>query len=263
MAEARLDQAQYPPPSELRFQFGLGRLFELTLYAALLTAAYLASPTDAGLAIVIAGAITLWYFVRFVAARDATERASIRRGNLEQCRLLMFQSEYDRASEMVKDLLQAAVDNESRSAAHNTLGNLLALQGDFEAALVQFDEAFRLGGAHTAISLGNRGEAHLHLGRFRQAVDDCTAALSVDHHNSDALFNRGRARLRLGEHELALSDFDAVLRPAPEFAPALAERSLALESLGRAAEAHADRLAALAIDPTLVPGILAVVYLGG
>jgi hypothetical protein len=36
---------------------------------------------------------------------------------------------------------------------------------------------------------------------------------------------------------------------------------MALESLGRAAEAHADRLTALAIDPTLVPGSLAVVYL--
>jgi predicted Zn-dependent protease len=94
--------------------------------------------------------------------------------------------------------------------------------------------------------LVSRGVAFLRQEQFRQAVDDCDAALKLDPHSGLAYFNRALCRRTIGDPEQGLDD----LRQAEEYGLAhdeiLPARAMLQFEIGHYDEAMADITAQLA-----------------
>jgi tetratricopeptide (TPR) repeat protein len=95
----------------------------------------------------------------------------------------------------------------------------------------------------------NRGVAHYHAGRFREALHDFNRALELDPHNLRTLQLRGALFVRTGQHERALADLGRALELDPRHAEALAPRCVVMMRLSRLDEALADCELALELKP--------------
>lgn len=89
-------------------------------------------------------------------------------------------------------------------AAYN-LGDALYNLRDHEGAIRAYTTVMDTGGAHYP-SLVGRGHARYKLGRFGEAVEDYTAALSLMT-SADVFLARSRAYQKLGQARLALGDY--------------------------------------------------------
>ena len=83
--------------------------------------------------------------------------------------------DYDAA---IETLRLAITDNPHSPLLWNTLGTVLAEQGDVAAALTFFDEALRLDPAHVH-ARHNRAHAELYQGDLSGALKDCDAAFAL------------------------------------------------------------------------------------
>jgi tetratricopeptide (TPR) repeat protein len=97
----------------------------------------------------------------------------------------------------------------------NTLGTVLAEQGDMATAATFFEEALRLDPAY-AHALYNRAHAKLHQGDFDGALSDCEAALALAKAPADlAKMRLARATILLcaGRIGVGWDDYEARLDP--------------------------------------------------
>jgi hypothetical protein len=90
----------------------------------------------------------------------------------------------------------------------------------------------------------NRGSAWAEAGKFREAIADYNAAISLKETYAEVYVNRGMAYQRLGEYALAKQDFLDAIRLNPMFAEAEHNLALTLISMGNFEEAaEAERKA--------------------
>jgi tetratricopeptide (TPR) repeat protein len=168
--------------------------------------------------------------------------------------------------------------------SHVTRGIVHTNNGDYEAAIAEFDQAIRLdaddGEAHLL-----RSVVHFRLGQYAKACADGNEAVRLDPDDTESHRVRGAAALAAADPDLALEDFEFILATGAmdadayfhmglalaakaEFERAVAAyskairyeptrgevylwRGVALERLGRLAESAADREEAVRRDPNL------------
>jgi tetratricopeptide (TPR) repeat protein len=126
-------------------------------------------------------------------------------------------------------------------------------QGDYEAAMLEYDEAIRLDPEY-ARAYYDRGTIYSTLGQYEQAILEYDEAIRLDPKDVWAFGNRGSAYLDLGQYQRALQDYDEAIRLDPEEALNYANRMLAYTMLNMDAEAEQDfnRAVELGIDRDLL-----------
>ena len=115
--------------------------------------------------------------------------------------------------------------------------------GQYEAALVAYDQALRLDPEYAA-AYHNRGMAYVALQQYDKAIDAYNRALQLAPENVTVYFNRGWVYHDLKQYDRAIADYDQVLRRYPEHSAAYRNRGHAYKEL-----AIADYTQALTLDP--------------
>ncbi|MBW4575010.1 MAG: tetratricopeptide repeat protein [Aphanothece sp. CMT-3BRIN-NPC111] len=126
-------------------------------------------------------------------------------------------------------------------------------QGDYQAAILDFDQAIQLNSGW-AEAYYNRGLAYAKLEQYQKAIEDYTQAIEISDKWADAYNNRGNAYYKLGHHEKAIADYDRALSINPNFSEAARNRDIAqgvLEELKRKKEERKHRLENFDIAYTL------------
>ncbi len=123
-------------------------------------------------------------------------------------------------------------------------------------AVLEYDEAERLGAGPAAAILGDRGLARLEAGDRRAALVDLDEAVRLDPGAPGPLLRRGRLRLAAGDAGGARADLEAASRsgpPDPLVAFALGE---ALEALGEDSAAVEGYSRAIELDHRFAPALV-------
>ncbi len=120
---------------------------------------------------------------------------------------------------------------------------LLALSR-FDQAEAAFDACVRNAKLPSADVFRGRGQARMRLGKYLDAVDDYTQALSR-HADADLYHHRGWAHFFADGWKLAYRDFSEALERNPNLGDAYTGRGLASVMLGDAVAAVADATSAL------------------
>lgn len=79
---------------------------------------------------------------------------------------------------------------------------------EWESAIISASEAIFLA-PELSIPYINRALANINLGRFNNAIEDCTMALKIDSGNSIAFNNRGLAYEKIGDIKNAVKDYES------------------------------------------------------
>ncbi|GFR44467.1 hypothetical protein Agub_g5728, partial [Astrephomene gubernaculifera] len=108
-------------------------------------------------------------------------------------------------------------------------GNDLFKAGEYDSAFECYSRSVEL--QPTCLGHANRAMALLKLGRWQDAVADCTAAICLDPAYVKAYQRRAAAHRQLGSALQAARDWEAALRLEPENRASAADRDAALEAL--------------------------------
>jgi tetratricopeptide (TPR) repeat protein len=95
-----------------------------------------------------------------------------------------------------------------------------------------------------------RAITYFRLGRYEDAITDCTKAIAVEHEMAGAWVFRGVAYLKLGQKAKALFNCNMAIRINPKYPLAWFHRGLIYADLGHWDQARADYAMALKLDPT-------------
>jgi hypothetical protein len=125
-----------------------------------------------------------------------------------------------------------------------------AVNGDFTAAVKDFDEVIRRDPKHAG-ALNNRCWARAVLDELPDALKDCDEALRIAPNYMDALDSRGLVNLKLGMLSHAIADYNAALHIDPKHASALYGRGIAKLRNGDADGGNKDLDEAKIIQPTI------------
>jgi tetratricopeptide (TPR) repeat protein len=93
-------------------------------------------------------------------------------------------------------------------------GNESVRSGDWAEAAIYYTRSLSI--VETVAARNNRGLAYVKLGRFAEALSDCTAVPNAEPANAKALIRRASALQGLGRLEEALADADKVLAQSPD-----------------------------------------------
>jgi tetratricopeptide (TPR) repeat protein/Zn-dependent membrane protease YugP len=135
-----------------------------------------------------------------------------------------------------------------QAIARSNAGLTLFDQGEFQAALAEFDAALRLEPS-LATSHYNRGHTYLMLGSLDDAMRDLDAALRIEPGLVHAITARGDVWLKRGDFDRALAEYDTAHRLAPQNATVLTCRGYAWLMRRTSERALADFDAALQLNP--------------
>src|SRR5262249_27717280 len=131
---------------------------------------------------------------------------------------------------------------------HLRLGNALADEREYDAAIREYDEAIRVKpDYHPAIY--NRGRAWYDKGEYDKAIADYTEALRLDPKHVASYTSRGAVRIKKEEWDKAIKDFDEAIRLDPTDVIALNNRGLTRYQKGEYDRAIADCSEAIRLDP--------------
>ena len=145
--------------------------------------------------------------------------------------------------------LESAVKaNATHWRAWMTLGDLKRQQGDFQAALTQYEQAVAINPVAIEPRL-RQAETLLSVGRDHDAFAACESCLADQPDNTQALHLRGFLQQKSGHLDLAIADYDLALLFDPALAPAYLHRALARASLGQIDIALEDFDQAVALQP--------------
>ncbi|MGF1603997.1 MAG: tetratricopeptide repeat protein [Thermosynechococcaceae cyanobacterium] len=102
------------------------------------------------------------------------------------------------------DPLQAAA-SEDRSLMLHTAGIRKALEGDYQDAIANYDQALNLSPQNPEIYY-NRAVAHYSVGHPKLALDDFDHAIQLQPTMAEAYANRSTVRLEAGDAKGAIAD---------------------------------------------------------
>ncbi|HXZ15864.1 MAG TPA: tetratricopeptide repeat protein, partial [Roseiarcus sp.] len=145
-----------------------------------------------------------------------------------------------------------------RAAALTDRGMLYGVDGQYERAIADFDQAISLGasaGAKAsgmAIAYNARGQTYGMMGQYDRAIQDFDAAIGQAPGFAAALFNRGRTFSAKRQYAEALSDFGEAIRLNPDYAAAYQARGEAHGALKQYDAAIEDFSSAIKISPEFV-----------
>jgi tetratricopeptide (TPR) repeat protein len=122
-------------------------------------------------------------------------------------------------------------------------GRVRAMMADYQGALADFDAAEKLDAAAPQAALF-RCDALTAMGKFDDAIANCSVVVARMPDNQYALNGRAEASFRKGDIDAALKDLNAVLTLNPNNARAHANRGQVFEKRGDLAQARADYRAA-------------------
>jgi tetratricopeptide (TPR) repeat protein len=123
-----------------------------------------------------------------------------------------------RHGEAIEVLRAAITSNPQHPLLWNTLGTVLADQGDLESAITFFDEALRLDGDFNKARY-NRGNARMALGQLDDALtDNLTALTGVTTIEERLMMTLARSTLRIARGEIGQGWDDYEARLDPKFA---------------------------------------------
>lgn len=105
-------------------------------------------------------------------------------------------------------------DREFESERWREIGNSCYKDCKYDEAVVAYSEAISRC-PHKAVYYSNRAMAHIKLGHYIFAEDDCTKAIGLESNNAKALLRRGVARKALGKLIEAQEDIIEVLNIEP------------------------------------------------
>ncbi|MBD2495936.1 tetratricopeptide repeat protein [Nostoc sp. FACHB-280] len=129
------------------------------------------------------------------------------------------------------------------------LGVLQMQQGNYEAAIVHFNQAITQN-LKTAVAYSNRCLAYLYLQDYHQAIADCTQAINFSPNNVEAYLNRGLAHYRQGNYLSAIDDDNLAIAHKPQDFRAYYNRGVAHNAIGDHTSAITDfNLALTQISP--------------
>jgi tetratricopeptide (TPR) repeat protein len=134
-------------------------------------------------------------------------------------------------------------------------GERWSREGDFDRAMVDFDEAIRLR-PDSALAYHLRGNAWSSKGELARALADYEVAISLDPNNPVLYRDRGILWHRRGEPDRALVDLDHAVRLGFSDAGAYNARGLVWYEKQRYERAIADFNQALRIDPKLASALV-------
>jgi lipoprotein NlpI len=160
--------------------------------------------------------------------------------------------DYDRA---ILDYDQAIRLNPSHANAFSNRGVAYARKGDYDRAIQDYDEAIRLNPNH-ADAFSNRGVAYGRKGDYDRAIQNYDEAIRLNPNHANALYNRGNAYKRKGDYDQAVKDYDRVIRLNPKHADAYSNRGLVRFYQGQFAAAVPDLSQAVGFDPVNLYRIL-------
>ncbi|MBU7584636.1 MAG: tetratricopeptide repeat protein [Nostoc sp. TH1S01] len=139
------------------------------------------------------------------------------------------------------------------------LGVLQMQQGNYEAAIVHFNQAIAQKGKN-AVAYSNRCLAYLHLQDYYQAIADCTQAINFSPNNVEAYLNRGLAYYRQGNYISAVEDDNLAIAHKPQDFRAYYNRGVAHNALGDHTSAITDFNLALTQIPAVAKILFADIY---
>ncbi|KAI5589082.1 hypothetical protein BDE02_05G138000 [Populus trichocarpa] len=93
-------------------------------------------------------------------------------------------------------------------------GNLLFKASKFTEACIAYSEGLEHDPCNS-ILLCNRAACRSKLGQFEKAVEDCTAALSLQPNYCKARLRRAHCNAELGRWEASIQDFEMLIRESP------------------------------------------------
>ena len=100
-----------------------------------------------------------------------------------------------------------------------------------------------------AIKFFEKGDVHLKVGEFDQAIEAYTQAIALNPKFAEAFRNRGTSYAKKGEFDRAIQDLDQAIDLDPGFAGAFNNRGLAYYNKGEFDRAIQDFNQAIALDP--------------
>jgi len=117
--------------------------------------------------------------------------------------------------------------------------------------LALWSDALAKAGEHPRAYVG-RANALIDIGRYDDAIGDCTKAIKLISSYPEAYYNRGLAYLKKGEQDPAIRDFSRTLELVPDHTDSLLNRGNAWTVKGEYDRAISDFNRAIAIAPESV-----------
>jgi tetratricopeptide (TPR) repeat protein len=138
--------------------------------------------------------------------------------------------------------------NPNNANSYFSQGVAMAVRGDYQAALTNFNQAIQLN-PNYGLAYFSRATAYYYLGDKQNAIADYNQAIQLDPKYATAYNNRGVAYSELGDQQKAIADFNQAIQLNPKDAYAYINRGNAYLYLGDKQKAIADYNQAIQLDP--------------
>ncbi|XP_071399490.1 RNA polymerase II-associated protein 3 [Centroberyx affinis] len=145
------------------------------------------------------------------------------------------------------DSEEAAVDQQ-RAQAEKEQGNEFFKEGKYDDAIECYTRAMSAD-PYNPVLPTNRAACFFRLRKFAVAESDCSLALALDRSFLKALSRRGASRLALQRQQAALEDYEAVLQLDPENQEAQSEVRKIKEEEEEEEEEEDEAAAEVTVDP--------------
>jgi len=141
------------------------------------------------------------------------------------------------------------ISGKSLAFAFYRRGNGYHEKGDYDRAILDYDQAIRLNPSH-ANAFSNRGVAYARKGDYDRAIQDYDEAIRLNPNHADAFSNRGVAYGRKGDYDRAIQNYDEAIRLNPNHASALYDRGNAYRRKGDYDQAIQNYNEAIRLNPS-------------
>jgi tetratricopeptide (TPR) repeat protein len=161
------------------------------------------------------------------------------------------QGEHSTAGTYLEEMLTLGDDVACPTAlahAHLYVGNLQAIEGNYTAALENYEATLELA-PDTPAAYANQGTIYYVNDDYARALDSLNQALNLDPEHANAYYYRANVHRATEQAEAALADLDRALESDPRHARAYASRGLLHHNQGDYDGALNDYGQALQLDP--------------
>lgn len=153
-----------------------------------------------------------------------------------------------------EQLDQLIADSAANSQTYKQRGFYRMNHHDYKGAIEDFTAAISMD-AEDSESYFYRGKIYYRQKNWEKAEEDFSDAISIEPENPDYYLARGQARYVSQNLEAAVADFTVTTSLDPEFASGFYHRGISLQRLGRIQEACSDLLKALNLGMEEAKGV--------